>query len=164
MITNRPRRLDGVSYVGLQRYFLTTCTAFRRPVFTDAVLVTEVVDQLLQNAAKFQFALTAYCLMPDHIHVLLEAQSDASDFTAFARRFKQVTGFRYTQKTRQPLWQPGYHEHILRDDEVTEAVARYIFENPIRAGLSQSIGEYPFAGSAVYEMKELMTLWERLQA
>ena len=160
MITNRPRRLDGVSYVGLQRYFLTTCTAFRHKIFVDAAVVTAVVDQLLQNAAKLEFAVIAYCVMPDHLHALLEAQSDASDFAAFAKRFKQMTGFRYRQATGQALWQPGYHEHILRHDEATDAVARYIFENPIRAGLASVLGEYEFAGSGVYEMRELLDLWQ----
>lgn len=161
MITKRPRRLDGVSYVGMQRYFLTTCTSFRRRVFTDSRLVTSVVDLLLQNATKYEFAVFAYCVMPDHLHALIEAQSDASDLQAFMKRFKQMTGFAYKQATRQALWQPGYHEHILRDEEVTEAVARYILENPIRAGLSKELGEYPFAGSAVYDMSELLSLWER---
>lgn len=98
--------------------------------------------------------------MPDHLHALLEATSDASDFCAFVKRFKQTTGFEYCRRTRQRrLWQPGYHEHILRSDEITEAVARYILENPIRAALSDHLGEYPFAGSAVYSHEQLQDLW-----
>src|ERR1044071_9951366 len=104
MITRRPRRLDGVSYVGFQRYLLTTCTAFRRQLFTETTLVNQVVDQLLQNADKFEFAVVAYCVMPDHFHVLIEAKSERSDFKAFAKRFKQITGFMYRQKTGQALW------------------------------------------------------------
>jgi REP element-mobilizing transposase RayT len=160
VISNRPRRFDNVSYIGLQRYLLTTCVALRQRAFADHALATRIVEHLLENARQFDFVVPAYCVMPDHLHALLEATSDTSDFCAFVKRFKQTTGFEYCRRTRQRrLWQPGYHEHILRSDEVTEAVARYILENPIRAALSDHLGEYPFAGSAVYNREQLRDLW-----
>jgi len=161
MITHRPRRLPGVSYVGYQRYFVTTCTAFRRPLFTSPPLATRVTQQLLQGAAHCEFAVLAYCAMPDHLHALVEATSERADFPALVKRFKQMTGFAYRQQTGQPLWQPGYHDRVLRDDEATEAVVRYVLENPVRAGLSKALGEYPFAGSGVYDLNGLLTAWEK---
>ena len=140
MITRRPRRLDGVSYIGFQRYFLTTCTAFKRPTFATEPHVAPVLTQLLHAAVLFEFAIPAYCFMPDHIHVLLIAQSERADFKAFVKRFKQLSGFTYRERKNKPLWQPGYHERVLRDDEATLAIARYILENPIRAGLATARG------------------------
>jgi len=160
VITKRPRRLDGFPYVGYQRYFLTTCTAFRRPLFTNAPLVSRIVEQLMHNAAHFEFSILAYVLMPDHVHVLAEAESERSDFPAFVKRFKQMTGFAYRRQTGQRLWQHGYHERVLRNDEVTEVVVRYILENPIRARLSTELDEYPFAGSAKYDLEDLKTAWD----
>ena len=98
--------------------------------------------------------------MPDHIHALLEAQSERSDFQVFVKRFKQTTGFAYRQKTKERLWQAGYHERILRNDEASPAVVRYILENPVRAGLTKAIGEYPFAGSGIYDGEALKTAWD----
>jgi putative transposase len=161
MITSRPKRLDGVSYVGYQRYFVTACCAFRRPLFCNAALATRVIDQLLHNAALCDFAVLAYCLMPDHLHALVEAESEQSDFRMFVKRFKQTTGFAYRQEAKQRLWQAGYHERILRDEETTEVVVRYIIENPIRAGLTNTLGEYPLAGSAAYNLEALKTAWEK---
>jgi REP element-mobilizing transposase RayT len=159
MFPRRPRRLDGFSYVGFQRYFVTTCTAFRRPVFAERWLVTDVTAQLLQTAALFDVAVPAYCVMPDHLHALVEAKSERADLEAFVKRFKQTTGFNYKQQKGESLWQPGYHERVLRNDEASESVARYILENPIRAGLSNAIGEYPYAWSDVYDLESLLTLW-----
>jgi len=161
VITKRLRRLDGVSYAGYQRYFLTTCTAFRRPLFSDAVVATRVTEQLLHDAELLDFAVLAYCLMPDHLHALVEAQSEQSDLQAFMKRFKQTTGFAYRQETQQLLWQPGYHERILRDDQATESIVRYVLENPVRAGLTTALGEYAFAGSGVYDLDALKTAWEK---
>lgn len=160
MITHRPRRLAGVPYVGFQRYFLTTCTAFRRPLLSTASVAISVRAQLLHDAALFEFEVLAYCLMPDHLHALVEAVSEQSDFPAFVKRFKQITGFTHRRDLGQALWQHGYHERILRNDEASEAVARYILANPIRAGLAREIGEYPFAGSGVYDLSGLRTAWD----
>ena len=113
----------------------------------------------MHTAERFEFAVPAYVLMPDHIHILAEAESERSDFAAFVRRFKQMTGFVHRRETGQPLWQPGYHERVLRNDEATEAIVRYILENPIRAGLSAELGEYPFAGSAKFDLAALKTAW-----
>jgi hypothetical protein len=45
---------------------------------------------------------------------------------------------------------------VLRDDEAAVSVARYILENPVRAGLIASVQEYPFSGSAVYPVEQLL--------
>src|SRR6185503_11177705 len=95
MQTQRPHRLRHVPYVGLQRYFLTTCTAFRRPLFRSAEVVQAVLSQIRQTSELLRFALIAYCFMPDHLHLLVAAESEDADVTAFAKRFKQLAGFAY---------------------------------------------------------------------
>jgi len=98
--------------------------------------------------------------MPDHLHALVEARSEQSDFRAFVKRFKQTTGYRHRQLTNQPLWQPGFYERVLRNDEASAAIVRYILENPVRAGIARQIGQYPFAGSGVYDPASLKTAWD----
>ena len=137
------------------------CTAFRARRFEDEGVVGDVHRQLQQSALQFDMQITAYCYMPDHLHVLL---TERSDFCELVRRFKQMSAFSYKKSTGRALWQPGYHERILRDDEVTEAVVRYILENPIRAGLTKCLGEYRFAGSGVYDLAGLIMAWENKEA
>jgi hypothetical protein len=98
--------------------------------------------------------------MPDHVHVLACGASLDADARAFMAHFKQLTGFQHQRRFNRPLWQPGYHDRILRNDESTEAVARYILENPVRARLARQIGEYPHAGSDVYDTEALLTAWD----
>jgi REP element-mobilizing transposase RayT len=126
-------------------------------VFTERWVVTEVTSQLFQSAAVFECVVLAYCVMPDHLHALVEVQSEPSDFEALMKGFTQATDCAYRQHTRRPLWQPGYHERMLRDDEASDTIARYILENPLRAGLSRTIGEYPFAWSDVYDLETLFS-------
>lgn len=74
----------------------------------------------------------------------------------FVKAAKQYSGFHYKQKYRARLWQPSYYEHVLRDEDDTWSVARYIVDNPLRAGLTTRADEYPFLGSATVAKKDLL--------
>jgi len=83
--------------------------------------------------------------MPDHLHLLVSGQ-DESSLPAFVRHFKQLSGHRYKREHGAQLWQISYYDHVLRRDEDLLAIARYIWDNPVRAGLAQDRSEYPFSG------------------
>ena len=54
------------------------------------------------------------------------------------------------------LWQEGFHDRILRDNDPTEGVVRYILENPVRAGLVDDPRAYPLIGSANFDIDMLL--------
>jgi putative transposase len=151
----RPGRLPGVSYVGIQRYFLTLCTCNRKKWFQDAAVVDQVRSQLTRIASDLQFAVPAHCLMPDHAHLLVEGTTPTSDLQQFVVSFKQKTGFEFAANRNTRLWQDGYYDRILRSDEATLTVVRYILENPVRAGLVARFSDYSFSGSDRYSLEEL---------
>ena len=125
-------------------------------MFADASCATSVRAKFLQFAHDFTFAVIAYCLMPDHLHGLLEGLSADSDFRRFVSMFKQRTGFDYRQTTRNHLWQEGYYDHVVRDEESLLGIAAYILHNPERAGLCTTIEDYEFLGSDRYTVAELI--------
>ena len=151
----RPGRLPNVSYIGIQRYSLTLCTFERQNRFMTRDVVEPARSQLLQQADDFQSESPAYTFMPDHLHILAIGESPNSDLEAFVAKMKQKAGFEFKQRWRRPLWQEGYYDRILRNDEQTIVVARYIRENPVRAGLVADFRDYPFSGSSRYTMEEL---------
>ena len=155
MTLRRPRRLPNVSYVGMQRYSLTLCTFQRHPWFTDASVVEHVRSLLLETAVAEKFGTPAFCFMPDHLHILAEGTSPDSDLPHFMSSFKQRSGFWFSRQRHERLWQDGFYDHILRDDETTLTVVRYILENPLRAKLVTSFLEYPYSGSDQYSLIEL---------
>ena len=156
MRTGKPDHLRAFDYIGLHRYSLTFCTFGRQRIFLGADHVAEVLTHFVQSATHERFALPAYCFMPAHVHLLIEAQADDSDCRAFIRRAKQFSGFYFKKRFGLSLWQRYGYEHVLRDDEATLAVARYIFNNPVRAGLANEPGEYPFLGSGVHSVSEIL--------
>ena len=85
MRTGNPGHLKTFDYIGLHRYFLTFCTHDRRKRFVDAQRVNVVREQILRAASDESFAVIAYCFMPDHAHLLVEARSSGSGTGTSAR-------------------------------------------------------------------------------
>jgi len=94
--------------------------------------------------------------MPDHLHLLVSGREPDSDCLALINGFKQVTGYRFKQQTRQRLWQHKPYDHILRPDESWEAVAWYIWMNPVRQGLCAQPQDWPFSGSWTVDWRQLL--------
>jgi putative transposase len=156
MRTRRPARLKHHSYIGVQRYSLTFCTDWKRKWFDNAEVVQLVLSQFLRVAANEGFAVVVYCFMPDHVHLVIEGLREDSDARKFITKAKQCSAHAYASTFGARLWQPFRYEHVLRGDEKVQVVARYILENPVRAGLAKTVSEYPFVGSQVYELKDLL--------
>jgi REP-associated tyrosine transposase len=161
MLPKRPR-LNPALYVGIQRYLLTFCTDRRLAFFTTPAVVETVKQQILEAATQFRVAVIAFCFMPDHVHLLVEGESAASDILKFVHQAKQRSGYAFAQRWNRQLWQRSFHDYVLRDDDATISVARYVIENPLRARLAVCAADYPFLGSARYTMKQLLeaTCWQ----
>jgi len=153
---SRPPRIHGFAYRGVYQYFLTFCGRERRPVFLEPAVALLVINHFLRTSRTWQFALLAYCVMPDHAHLLVEGLSESADLRRFAKRLKQGSAQAYSHDTGMPLWQEGYFDHVLRAEEDARSIARYIVDNPVRAGLVQYPAEYPFLGSGVWPLEDLL--------
>ena len=101
-------------------------------------------------------AVIAYCFMPDHLHLLVEGTNPASTLTEFVRVFKQRSSFQWKRMFGSQLWQRSYFERVLRNHESSIDVARYVLANPLRAGMVDSVEDYPFLGSLTMSVRELL--------
>ena len=151
----RPRRIQGFNYEGPHRYLLTFCTSNRREVFRESRMAEGALLQFRRTARLEGFALLAYCVMPDHVHLLVEGRTASANLRRFAKRAKQSSGQTYAHRYSAPLWQEGFYERVLRGDTDLREVARYIIWNPVRAGLSPTPADYPFVGSPLLSAADL---------
>lgn len=147
MYRHKNIRLPRSSYIGRATYFLTICSDQRHKFFGQSERCKWLLDHLRKVAGSRSFNVHAYCIMPDHLHVLAEGLALTSNFQNFVKTFKIKTSREFAGWTQQALWQKKYYEHILRPDESVESVAWYIWLNPVRAGLVKSPADYPYSGS-----------------
>jgi putative transposase len=146
-------RLPAERYRGLKRVFLTFCCDQRRPYFSDSKAADWVLKRFLERAQAHSSLAHAWCVMPDHLHVFIEGTVETCDALRFARDFKQRTGFEWSSKRQNPLWQGRFHDHIVRTQDACERIAFYIWNNPVRKRMCADFLEYPFSGSATIPFK-----------
>ena len=152
----RPPRLSGFGYRGPYRYLLTFCTYRRRAHFRSSDVAAMVMRHFRRTARREGFAILAYCLMPDHVHLLVEGTQSQSDLRRFVKRTKQSSAQVYSHMNDGRLWNEGYHDRVLRKETDVREVARYIVWNPVRAGLTTTPSQYPYLGSDILSIEELV--------
>jgi putative transposase len=145
--TRKNHRLNANEYVGQKWCFITMCCERREPIFVASDRAAWIVDFLKAESVKHQFLVDAYCVMPDHLHFLGFGTKQECNLLAFAKSFKQKTGYYFQQKHGSRLWQRNFYDHMLRSGEASGHVATYIWMNPVRKGLCTNFEEYPFSGS-----------------
>ena len=119
-----------------QIYLVTTTTLHRTRVFDDFQAARTMIRTMQEDSRRGSHATLAFVLMPDHLHWLLQLRSGSlSDLVG---RVKSISA----RRIGRPIWQNGFHDRALRDEEDLQAMARYIVANPLRAGLVQRIGDY----------------------
>jgi REP element-mobilizing transposase RayT len=109
-------------------------------------LITLPIAESLMESARFYEArkrwyITVFLLMPDHIHALLSFQRD--------KAMSRVIGdWKHFHKHKHEIiWQEGFFDHRLRDDERGEQLSakiNYIRNNPVVAGLCATPEEWPW--------------------
>jgi REP element-mobilizing transposase RayT len=119
-------------------YLVTTVTQGRKPVFHSLTAARILIRSLMYEQEVERAWTLAYVVMPDHLHWLMRLGEGLS-LAAVVRGVKSVTAHRIGGV----VWQAGFHDHALRQDEDLVKAARYILANPLRAGLVKQIGDYP---------------------
>ncbi|WP_115528217.1 MULTISPECIES: REP-associated tyrosine transposase [Xanthomonas] len=125
-------------------YLLTVTTVQRRRVFDDFQLAASACRAFIA-AQPEDATLLAWVLMPDHVHWLVQL----GDVTPLARAvscMKAASTRAVNQQRGVPaaVWARAYHDRGLRNEDDLRSVARYLIANPLRAGLVDRVGDYPF--------------------
>ncbi len=149
---NRLRQWD---YSSAGTYFLTFCTRAKKPILStvvgrgilDAPLVElsvagAVVDKTIQYVMEHSrdIIVDAYVIMPNRVHLLVTLfeteRAGASGMPhPTAQRIPQLVSSvkRYSNREcREQLWQDGYYDHIIRDEEDYCRIFEYIHNNPAK--------------------------------
>jgi len=101
--------------------------------------------QIVCKACKiYKVNVHDYCLMNNHYHLLIQTTSE--NLSLFMRQVNSnyATYFNKKYKRSGYLWQGRYRSWYIANDEYLYGLFRYIEQNPIKAKMSQKIGEYPF--------------------
>ena len=164
-------RIDGFDYSTDGAYYITVCTRDHLRIFWDTVgadtirpedvplsEIGKVVEQGVFQIARHYDGVYVdnYCIMPDHIHLLLriEGESDGRMISAPTRGMEggrmvsaptvsTVVGSLKRWVSRQvgtSIWQKSFYDHCIRNQRDYDETWKYIEENPLKYKLGYRRG------------------------
>ena len=112
-----------------------------------ALLLNEKAARIMQNALYYndtkQYELLEWCIMPNHVHVLISHNEDVK-LSTIIKSWKSYSAHNINRALgrKGQLWMQDYFDRFVRDDEHLFATTKYIVENPVRAGLVESASKW----------------------
>ena len=100
---------------------------------------------------KYGSTILSYCLMPNHVHLVIRPSSEGS-----LQKMMQGITLCYTQHINRKyhrtgrLWESRYHSCIIDQDAYLWAVTRYIEQNPVRAAIAKNPQDYRYSSAPAH--------------
>ncbi|MDO7851315.1 REP-associated tyrosine transposase [Hymenobacter convexus] len=105
-----------------------------------------MVAQALHYPAGKSYSLRCYCIMPNHVHLVVELPEGAP---SLAKTLQLLKG--YSSRLANQLlgrsgsfWQAESYDHVVRVGEL-ERIIHYVLENPVKAGLVDDWEKWPYS-------------------
>ena len=109
----------------------------------------EIVQSALLHFHTQRYRLIAWCVMPNHVHVLFETFAGYPLGKAI-HSWKTFTAREINKALQRegPLWQEDYFDTFMRDDEHQWAEKEYIEGNPVKAKLVPRASDWPWSSAS----------------
>lgn len=123
--------------------------------------VAKMVADRLHELDGDCYDLIAYCIMPNHVHILMDTSiqlvdQDGYEMEEIPENYVQLYKMMHLVKGRTSyfinkylgrkgkFWQKDSYDHYVRDEKELWNIVHYILENPVKAGLIEKWEDYPF--------------------
>ena len=143
-------RIREYDYSAPGAYFVTICTANRENVLWETVgadsirpqditlsAIGKVVEQgVLQIPEHYENVwVDKFCIMSDHVHLILRIESDENGRMISAPTVSTVVGSMKRWVSKQigrSIWQKSFYEHGIRNQQDYDEIWEYIEHNPMK--------------------------------
>ncbi len=128
-------------------YHVTARANRREFILIEPKIKEQLVEVILRARRKFGFELLNYCIMSNHIHLMIQPKSGTSlsrimqwILSVFAMGFNRRFGY------VGHVWYDRFHSSVLSSFVQSLRTFLYIADNPLRAGMVARAGEYLWSG------------------
>ena len=117
----------------------------QRTIFLDDKDHRKFLDIINESIPAYKFILHAHCLMPNHYHLLVETILE--NLSLVMRQINSRYSIYFNKKYNRvgPLWQGRFKSWFVLDEAYMRTLIKYIEYNPVKAGITQRIGEFKWA-------------------
>ena len=108
--------------------------------------IASLVQESLHYYAGKAYQLDCYCIMPNHVHVLVTLPDNAPALSRTLQSIKSFTAAKANKLLNRvgPFWHRETYDHICRDAAEVQRVINYILLNPVKAGLVAEWQHWPY--------------------
>ena len=103
----------------------------------------------IEKTKIFQpFELEAYCILPDHIHLLMSLPESIKNYSNIIRELKKTVTKNARKHLNLPdlvVWQDRFWEHTIRDERDMQTHYDYIHYNPVKHGYIESADQWKWS-------------------
>jgi len=119
-------------------------------IFEDAEDYAQFLRTLKEYQGVCEYRLYAWCLMPNHVHLLMKPEKEP--LSMIFRRLGASFVYWYNGKYGRSghLFQDRYKSEPVVNEKYFFTVIRYIHQNPVKAGLCENPSDYPYSSFARY--------------
>lgn len=113
---------------------------------TDCEAFTTLLERVVR---RWSWSLYAYCLMPNHYHLVLATSVDHLSMGMHALNGPHARRFNERYVRSGHLFQERFDARAVESETYLEEACQYVLENPVRAGLVAAPEDWPWSGSNV---------------
>jgi len=140
----------GLRYAEQKRYFgrfdALLDGADHGPTWLKQPAVAAIVQQAIQYPAGKSYDLRCYCLMPNHVHLVVALPDNAPPLAKTLQLLKGYSSFQINKLLglSGAFWQAESYDHVVRPGEL-DRIINYVLENPVKAGLVDEWQKWPYS-------------------
>ena len=137
-------------------YNVTCNTYAKRPLFNDKRAACFLLNTLGYYKYALKYSLYCYCIMPEHIHLIIQPHLKKHNISDIMRHIKGSFGINYNKLIRKsgPVWQNRFFDTALRTEKDLITRLNYNLQNPVRRGMIKEAKDYPYSSARVYLLGE----------
>jgi len=129
---------------------ITQRAAGKEPLFLEKGDYLHFLALLKESASRFDLVHYAFCLMPNHVHLLLEPLKPNLAAGMHSVFFRYAAYFNRKYQRRGHLFGGRYRQALCLAPDYLLTASVYIHLNPVRAGLTETATEYRWSSVALY--------------
>jgi REP element-mobilizing transposase RayT len=143
-----PRRAREKSSTGIYHVMLRGIN--KQIIFEDNEDYEKFIEVIKEYKEVCGYEIYAFCLMSNHIHLLIKEGKE--DLGIVFRRIGSKFVYWYNLKYKRSghLFQDRYKSEVVGNDKYFLTVLRYIHQNPVKAGIVDSMTKYPWSSYKEY--------------
>lgn len=122
----------------------------RQTIFEDDEDKLKFLDTIRHYKQKCGFNIFAYCLMDNHVHLIIKENNEPLEKLMKRIGVSYVYWYNLKYKRSGHLFQDRYKSQVIEDERYLLSVIRYIHQNPIKANIATSMGNYPWSSYTEY--------------